>query len=68
MKYVIQNVYFQASTSEMFGKVQEIPQTEKTPFHPRSPYGKWLTLIEGRGLIDRRGVGSPPDIGSLGGW
>ena len=30
----------QASTSEMFGKVQEIPQTEKTPFYPRSPYGK----------------------------
>lgn len=31
--------FYQASTSEMFGKVQEIPQTEKTPFHPRSPYG-----------------------------
>ncbi len=31
---------WQASTSEMFGKVQEIPQTEKTPFYPRSPYGK----------------------------
>jgi GDPmannose 4,6-dehydratase len=31
--------YYQASSSEMFGKVQEIPQTEKTPFHPRSPYG-----------------------------
>ena len=30
---------YQASTSEMFGKVVEIPQTEKTPFHPRSPYG-----------------------------
>ncbi len=30
--------FYQASTSEMFGKVQEIPQTEKTPFHPRSPY------------------------------
>ena len=29
----------QASTSEMFGKVREIPQTETTPFHPRSPYG-----------------------------
>ena len=29
---------YQASTSEMFGKVQEIPQTEKTPFYPRSPY------------------------------
>ncbi len=30
--------FYQASTSEMFGKVQEIPQTETTPFHPRSPY------------------------------
>lgn len=30
---------YQASTSEMFGQVQEIPQTEKTPFYPRSPYG-----------------------------
>jgi GDPmannose 4,6-dehydratase len=31
--------YYQASSSEMFGLVQEIPQTEKTPFYPRSPYG-----------------------------
>jgi GDPmannose 4,6-dehydratase len=31
--------FYQASTSEMFGKVQEIPQNEKTPFYPRSPYG-----------------------------
>ena len=31
--------YYQASSSEMFGKVQEVPQTEKTPFYPRSPYG-----------------------------
>ncbi len=31
--------FYQASTSEMFGKVQEIPQTERTPFYPRSPYG-----------------------------
>ncbi len=31
--------YYQASTSEMFGKVQEIPQKETTPFYPRSPYG-----------------------------
>jgi GDPmannose 4,6-dehydratase len=30
---------YQASTSEMFGKVQEVPQTETTPFYPRSPYG-----------------------------
>lgn len=31
--------FYQASSSEMFGKVREIPQSEKTPFHPRSPYG-----------------------------
>ena len=31
--------FYQASSSEMFGKVQEIPQTEATPFYPRSPYG-----------------------------
>ena len=35
----IKTKYYQASSSEMFGKVVEIPQTEKTPFHPRSPYG-----------------------------
>ncbi|MCU7521140.1 MAG: GDP-mannose 4,6-dehydratase [Ignavibacteria bacterium] len=31
--------FYQASTSELFGKVQEVPQTENTPFYPRSPYG-----------------------------
>jgi len=31
--------FYQASTSELYGKVREIPQNEKTPFHPRSPYG-----------------------------
>jgi GDPmannose 4,6-dehydratase len=42
--------FYQASTSEMFGKVQAIPQTEETPFHPRSPYGvaklyaHWITI------------------------
>ena len=42
--------YYQASSSEMFGKVLEIPQTEKTPFYPRSPYGAakvyayWITV------------------------
>ena len=41
---------YQASTSELFGKVQEIPQTERTPFYPRSPYGVaklyayWITV------------------------
>ncbi|MCI0365191.1 MAG: GDP-mannose 4,6-dehydratase [Phycisphaerales bacterium] len=42
--------YYQASSSEMYGKVQEVPQTEKTPFYPRSPYGcaklfaHWITI------------------------
>jgi len=42
--------FYQAGTSEMFGKVKEIPQTEKTPFYPRSPYGvakvyaHWITI------------------------
>src|SRR5579885_2439297 len=31
--------FYQASTSELYGKVQEVPQSEKTPFYPRSPYG-----------------------------
>ena len=41
---------YQASTSELYGKVQEVPQTEKTPFYPRSPYGVaklygyWITI------------------------
>src|ERR1700741_251090 len=35
----IQPRFYQASSSEMFGKVQEVPQTETTPFYPRSPYG-----------------------------
>lgn len=40
MKEVKPNArFYQASTSELYGKVQEIPQTEKTPFYPRSPYG-----------------------------
>ena len=42
--------FYQAGTSEMFGKVQEIPQDEQTPFYPRSPYGvakvyaHWITV------------------------
>ena len=35
----IKTKFYQASTSELFGKVREIPQTENTPFYPRSPYG-----------------------------
>jgi len=46
----IKTKFYQASSSEMFGKAQEIPQTEKTPFYPRSPYGVakayayWMTV------------------------
>ena len=42
--------FYQAGTSEMYGKVREVPQTEKTPFYPRSPYGvakvyaHWITI------------------------
>ena len=46
----IQTKFYQASTSELYGKIQEIPQTEKTPFYPRSPYavaklyGYWIIV------------------------
>src|SRR5438128_2463688 len=46
----VQTRFYQASSSEMFGKAQELPQRETTPFHPRSPYGcakvfsYWLTV------------------------
>lgn len=45
-----QTRFYQASSSEMFGKVREVPQTESTPFYPRSPYGvakvygHWITV------------------------
>jgi GDPmannose 4,6-dehydratase len=56
--------YYQASTSEMFGLVQEVPQTEKTPFYPRSPYGvaklyaHWMTVNyrESYGLFAASGI------------
>ncbi len=55
---------YQASTSELYGKVQEIPQTEKTPFYPRSPYGVaklygyWITVNyrEAYGLHASNGI------------
>lgn len=55
---------YQASTSELFGKVHEIPQTEKTPFHPRSPYGVaklfayWMTVNyrESYGMFASNGI------------
>jgi len=56
--------FYQASSSEMFGKVQEVPQTETTPFWPRSPYGAakvfayWATVNyrEGYGLHANNGI------------
>lgn len=56
--------FYQASTSELFGLVQEIPQTEKTPFYPRSPYGVaklygyWITVNyrEAYGLFGCNGI------------
>jgi GDPmannose 4,6-dehydratase len=55
---------YQASTSELYGKVQEVPQTEKTPFYPRSPYGVakmyayWITVNyrEAYGLFACNGI------------
>lgn len=56
--------FYQASTSELFGKAQEIPQRETTPFHPRSPYGvaklyaHWITVNyrEAYGLFACNGI------------
>ncbi|RKZ36760.1 MAG: GDP-mannose 4,6-dehydratase [Gammaproteobacteria bacterium] len=56
--------FYQASTSELFGKVQEIPQTESTPFYPRSPYAAaklyayWITINyrEAYGLYACNGI------------
>jgi GDPmannose 4,6-dehydratase len=60
----IQPRFYQASSSEMFGQVKETPQTEKTPFHPRSPYGcskvyaYWITVNyrESYGLHASNGI------------
>ncbi len=56
--------FYQASTSELFGKVAEIPQSEKTPFYPRSPYGAakiyayWITVNyrESYGIFASNGI------------
>jgi GDPmannose 4,6-dehydratase len=56
--------FYQASTSELYGKVQEVPQTETTPFYPRSPYGVaklyayWITVNyrEAYGLFACNGI------------
>jgi GDPmannose 4,6-dehydratase len=49
--------FYQASTSELYGKAQEVPQTETTPFYPRSPYGVaklyafWIVKITVRLMV-----------------
>jgi GDPmannose 4,6-dehydratase len=48
---------YQACSSEMFGKVQEVPQTEKTPFYPRSPYGASKVASYYVGKLYREGYG-----------
>lgn len=56
--------FYQASTSELYGKVQEVPQTERTPFYPRSPYGVakqygfWITknYRESYGMFATNGI------------
>ena len=56
--------FYQASTSEMFGKVQAVPQSEDTPFYPRSPYGvaklyaHWMTVNyrEAHGIFGASGI------------
>ncbi len=65
--------FYQASTSEMYGKVQETPQTERTPFYPRSPYGAakvyahWITVNyrEAYGLYARRRCSSATSTRSV---
>lgn len=58
---------YQASTSELYGKVEEVPQSEKTPFHPYSPYavaklyGYWIVNADGsseekRALVESKGI------------
>ncbi|HLA76030.1 MAG TPA: GDP-mannose 4,6-dehydratase [Vicinamibacteria bacterium] len=56
---------YQAGSSEMFGLVQETPQTEKTPFHPRSPYGVSKVFAHWMAINYREGYGMPVSNGIL---
>jgi len=64
LKLIDKTKFYQASTSELFGKVQEIPQKESTPFYPRSPYGVaklyayWITknYREAYGIYSCNGI------------
>jgi GDPmannose 4,6-dehydratase len=49
--------FYQASTSELYGKVQEVPQSETTPFYPRSPYAGKSMLFRLWPLRDEQGLG-----------
>jgi len=61
---LIRIIHYQASTSELYGKVREVPQTEQTPFYPRSPYGcaklyaYWCTVNyrEAYGIFAANGI------------
>jgi GDPmannose 4,6-dehydratase len=63
-RVVPESRFYQASSSELFGQVREVPQTEETPFHPRSPYAVaklyafWATVNyrEARGLFAANGI------------
>ena len=65
--------FYQASTSELYGLVQEIPQTEKTPFYPRSPYGVaklyayWITVNyrEAYGIFACNGIPASANASSV---
>src|SRR5205807_1393819 len=46
--------FYQASTSELYGKVAEAPQSEATPFHPRSPYGAAKATLPYNSEVDRK--------------
>lgn len=57
--------FYQASTSEMFGRVQETPQTETTPFYPRSPYGVAKLFAHWATVSYRESYGTPACSGIL---
>ena len=64
LKMADKTKFYQASTSELYGKVQEVPQTERTPFYPRSPYAAaklyayWITVNyrEAYGMFASNGI------------
>ena len=60
--------FYQASTSEMFGKAQEVPQTETTPFYPRSPYGIAKLYGHSPGRSPMRRLPSPSGRRTVSSW